>query len=151
MKTWELNKGSDGNSEITADDDREEVMDDIMYELDLDEWPEHWTLEPVGEVTSLLAERKALTDALAGCTHDGFPGSAEYKSEMDAVNALEAFDETHTEVIADIRQRRSDRIKAEAFILMQTRTLRDDEHDQPRIIDAALLQDAPDRDGCGDK
>lgn len=47
-------------------------------------------------------QRQALTDELARCERDAFPGSAAYRRESAALTALADFDDQHPEVLAEI-------------------------------------------------
>jgi hypothetical protein len=62
----------------------------------------------VVDMTTLLNDRKALTDTLADCDPDAFPGSREWMAASKAGAALAAFDAAHPEVLAHLRGAPSD-------------------------------------------
>jgi hypothetical protein len=58
----------------------------------------------------LIAERTKLAEAMCNADTGAFPGSKAYRAYSAASMALEAFDEAHPEVIAEIRRVQTDRV-----------------------------------------
>lgn len=56
--------------------------------------------------SDLVAQRQALTSALADCERGAFPGSAAYQAESRALAALASFDARHPDVLRAIRSHR---------------------------------------------